>query len=61
MFKVFADRPQDWLDIESIIVKSGSKIDWREVRSDLETLLDLKSDRAGLVRLDGLLSRHSVG
>ena len=44
MFKVFADRPQDWLDVEGIVVKSGRLIDWDEVRRDLTDLLELKGD-----------------
>ncbi len=58
VFKVFAGRPQDWLDIEGIIVKSGRNIDWDEVRSDLAELLAIKGDNAALPRLEDLLSRH---
>lgn len=60
VFKVFADRPQDWLDIEGIVVKSGHLIDWNDVRADLEALLALKGDAAPLGHLDELLSRHST-
>jgi hypothetical protein len=56
VFKAFANRPQDWLDIEGIIVKSGRMIDWKEVRADLGVVLDLKGDRAALGRLEELLS-----
>ena len=59
VFKVFADRPQDWLDVEGIIVKSGRLIDWTEVRTDLAALLELKGDTAALGRLDKLLARPS--
>lgn len=57
VFKVFADRPQDWLDVEGIIVKSGRLINWNEVRADLAALLELKGDTAALARLDVLLGR----
>ena len=60
VFKVFADRPRDWLDVEGIIVKSGRLIDWNEVRGDLTALLELKGDVAALVRLDELLARLSA-
>jgi len=60
VFKVFADRPQDWLDIEGIIVKSGRLIDWNEVRADLTALLALKGDVSALGRLEGLLSTLST-
>jgi hypothetical protein len=57
VFKVFADRPQDWLDIEGIVVKSAHLIDWTEVRTDLKMLLDLKGDTSALERLETLLAR----
>ena len=60
VFKVFADRPQDWLDVEGIVVKSGGLIDWNEVRGDLTVLLELKGDVAALVRLDDLRARLSM-
>lgn len=60
VFKVFADRPQDWLDVEGIIVKSSHLIDWNEVRADLAALLELKGDASALDRLEGLLARHSI-
>lgn len=60
VFKVFAGRPQDWLDVEGIIVKSGKLIDWDEVRADLAALLELKGDTSGIGRLEVLLSRHST-
>lgn len=58
---MFADRPQDWLDVEGIIVKSGRLIDWNEVRADLAALLELKGGTSALGRLDALLARESNG
>lgn len=60
VFKVFADRPQDWLDVEGIVVKSGRLVDWGEVRADLIDLLDLQGNRGALDRLDALLARYSI-
>jgi len=60
VFKVFANRPQDWLDVEGIIVKSGHLINWEEVRADLAALLELKDDTTALGRLDELLARLST-
>lgn len=57
VFKAFADRPQDWLDIEGIIVKSGRLIDWNQVRTDLTDLLELKGDVSTLDRLESLRTR----
>ena len=55
VFKVFAGRPQDWLDVEGIVVKSGKLVDWSEVRRDLGELLDLKGDTESLSRLETIL------
>jgi hypothetical protein len=60
VFKVFANRPQDWLDVEGIIVKSGHLINWEEVRADLAALLELKDDTTALGRLNELLARLST-
>ena len=54
------NRPQDWLDVEGIIVKSGRMINWEEVRADLASLLELKGDTAALGRLDELRVRLST-
>lgn len=54
VFKVFAGRPQDWIDVEGIIVRSGRLIDWAEVRTDLSLLLELKGDLETLDRLERL-------
>ena len=51
-FKVFADRPRDWLDVVGIVVKSDRLIDWDEVRRDLTELLELKGDATALARLE---------
>ena len=56
VFKVFAGRPQDWLDVEGIVVKSGKLVDWSEVRRDLAELLDLKGDPESLSRLETILA-----
>jgi hypothetical protein len=60
VFKVFADRPQDWLDVEGIVVKSAGLVDWNEVRGDLTALLELKGDVVALERLDELRARLST-
>ena len=59
VYKVFAGRPQDWLDADGIIEKSGNRIDWSVVRSDLSELLALKDDTESLPRLEALLQRRT--
>lgn len=61
MFKVFAGRPQDWLDVEGIVAKSGARIDWIGVRADLRTLLELKENVETLPLLEALLARRGIG
>jgi hypothetical protein len=55
VFKVFAGHPQDRLDVEGIVIKSGNLVDWSEVRRDLGELLDLKGDTESLSRLETIM------
>jgi hypothetical protein len=57
VFKAFADRPQDWIDLEGVIAKSGTRIDWGTVDAQLGILLDLKGDRSALDRLAQLRAK----
>ena len=41
VFKTFADRPKDWLDIEGVIIRQPG-IDWPYVRAQLAPLAELK-------------------
>lgn len=36
--KAFAGRPRDWLDVEGIIIKNGTSLDWRHIRKWLREL-----------------------
>jgi hypothetical protein len=42
VLKVFAARAKDWMDVEGVIVRQGSSIDWSYVRTQLAPLLELK-------------------
>jgi hypothetical protein len=57
VYKVFAGRAQDWLDVEGIVAKSGKRIDREEVRRELAELLELKGEPESLQRLEKILSR----
>jgi len=61
VYKVFAGRPQDWLDVEGIVVRRRREIDWAHVRQELGQLLHLKEDSESLPRLEALLTTHSRG
>lgn len=60
VFKAFAGRPQDWLDIEGIAVKSAPALEWDAIRFDLAPLLELKGDSETLARLEAIVHRGSA-
>lgn len=60
VFKTFADRPQDWIDVEGVIARSAPLIDWPTVDAQLRVLLDLKGDDVPLTRLLALRERLGV-
>jgi hypothetical protein len=58
VLKAFADRPQDWIDVESIVVRQGPALDRRVIVAELSPLLELKEDTAPLRRLTTLFEKH---
>ena len=58
--KVFADRAQDWLDVEGIIVRQGAALDRPQILAELRPLLELKEDDAAERRLAALFEKHPV-
>lgn len=58
VFKVFAGRPQDWLDVESIITRQGGRLDHEQILGELDPLLALKEDVESRPRLEALLHRE---
>ena len=40
--KAFAARPQDWVDVEGVILKQRGQLEWPQIWSDLAELADLK-------------------
>jgi len=40
--KCFAARPQDWVDVEGVILKQRGRLDWPQIWSDLGDLAELK-------------------
>jgi hypothetical protein len=57
VFKAFAGRERDWLDIEGIALRQAGRLDEGLVRAELEPLLELKEDRASAERLLQILER----
>jgi hypothetical protein len=58
VLKAFADRMQDWLDIEGIIVRQGASLDRSLVLQELGPLLELKEDPQAQVTLRRLFAKH---
>lgn len=56
VFKAFAGRPKDWLDIEGIVTRQGASLDAKLVWRELRPLLELKEDAETEPRLRRLLS-----
>jgi hypothetical protein len=44
IYKAFADRPIDWLDVEGIVAKQRRKLDWKYVFAHLEPLAEMKDE-----------------
>jgi len=42
VFKAFADRPRDWIDVEGILIRQSNLLDWRYITNQLQPLIDLK-------------------
>ncbi|MEO7083681.1 MAG: hypothetical protein ABI442_20690 [Gemmatimonadaceae bacterium] len=40
--KAFAARPQDWVDVEGVILKQKGRLTWPQIWSDLSELAELK-------------------
>jgi len=54
VFKAFAGRDKDWLDVEGIIVRQAPRLDTGLIMEELGPLLDLKGTTEDLTRLQGL-------
>ncbi|MDD9986702.1 MAG: hypothetical protein OXQ31_10555 [Spirochaetaceae bacterium] len=54
VLKAFADRSRDWADIEGILIRTGSRLDWRTVDAELQPLCEAKDAPHILPRLAAL-------
>ena len=61
ILKAFANRPQDWLDVESIFIRQvHTLLDTAHIRKQLEPLCEAKSDLSILDRLTEIIERHAT-
>jgi len=56
VFKTFAGRDQDWLDVEGVILRQRSRLDGALILEEVAPLLDLKGTLEDLERLQRLLA-----
>jgi hypothetical protein len=54
VLKAFANRPQDWIDIERVIIRQGPRLDRRLILTELTPLAELKEDPGILQDLQGI-------
>jgi hypothetical protein len=57
VLKAFAGRPQDWLDIEKVLVRRRAVLDWSLVVEELKPLLALRDAPERLDQLEQMRSR----
>ena len=55
VLKAFAGRPQDWIDVASVVARQGDRLDRTLVLEEVAPLLDLKEQPEDLERLRLLL------
>jgi hypothetical protein len=51
VLKAFAGRPQDWIDVEGIIVRQETALDWNVILAELTPLCELKESPETVERL----------
>jgi hypothetical protein len=51
VMKVFAGRPQDWLDVEGIAVRQGGNLNWELITTELSELCELAEREMPLDRV----------
>lgn len=60
VFKAFAGRDRDWLDIEGVALRQAGRLDEKLVHRELLPLLELKEDTASDERLRRLLAKSGA-
>ncbi|PYP42555.1 MAG: hypothetical protein DMD43_02440, partial [Gemmatimonadetes bacterium] len=55
--KAFAARPQDWVDVEGVILKQRGRLAWPQIWSELNELAALKEEPELLEALRRVVAR----
>lgn len=58
VLKSFAARPQDWIDVEQVIIRQQDKLDRKLVQAELLPLAELKEEPEILEQLKSLFQKH---
>ena len=58
VLKAFASRPQDWIDVEKVIIRQGQRLNRQLIIEELTPLAELKEDPEILEHLQTLLLKH---
>lgn len=61
ILKAFAGRAQDWIDVETVLVRQRRALDWRLILGELKPLLDLRETPENLEKLRQLRSKVEKG
>lgn len=54
VMKAFANRERDWLDVETVLVRQGDRLNWKQIMAELGPLSELKESPDIPARLDKL-------
>ena len=57
VLKTFASRPQDWIDVEKVIVRQGSRLNRQLILEELTPLAELKDEPEIMYRLQQLFQQ----
>lgn len=58
VLKSFAARPQDWIDVEQVIIRQQDKLDRKLVKAELLPLAELKEEPEILEQLQSLFEKN---
>lgn len=54
VMKAFASRERDWLDVETVLIRQGERLNWKQIMTELKPLSELKESPDIPVRLEKL-------
>jgi len=58
VLKAFASRPQDWIDVEKVIIRQGQRLNRHLIIEELTPLSELKEEPEILEHVQSLLLKH---